>query len=149
MRIVRTRYKVLFIAAWLIGFGIVRGLLEQVGAGGFADWLGSFVSLAMTFWAVRVFRVPEEDIPAPRALWRMTGRPTAGFLFGGLIVVGAAFGVWGLIYSNVVAPSPFSTAVAGTDSVPHQVVSLIISVVVGVLYLRSSFRLARRVDVAA
>jgi len=36
--------------------------------------------LALIYGATRVFRVREEPLVAPRAWWRATGRPTAGFV---------------------------------------------------------------------
>jgi hypothetical protein len=42
--------------------------------------------LALIYGATRVFRVREEPLVAPRAWWRATGRPTAGFVIAAYIV---------------------------------------------------------------
>lgn len=43
--------------------------------------------LALIYGATRVFRVREEPLVAPRAWWRATGRPTAGFVIAAYIVL--------------------------------------------------------------
>jgi hypothetical protein len=146
MRIVKTRFKILFLASWVIVLGVVVGILPAVGLRAAGDWVSTLGFALMTIVAVRIFRVREEDIAAPRPRWRMTGRPTAGFFIGGINVLSAASGAWGLVYSNVVADPPsIATTLAGGGSLPIQIASLVIDAIFGVLFLRSSFRLARRV----
>jgi hypothetical protein len=41
--------------------------------------------LALIYLATRVFRVREEPLVRPRAWWRATGRPTAGFVIAALV----------------------------------------------------------------
>ena len=43
--------------------------------------------LALTYLATRVFRVREEPQVPARAWWRATGRPAAGFVIAGVVVV--------------------------------------------------------------
>lgn len=146
MRIVKTRYKILFIAAWLVVLGVASWLLPEAGLTVVSDWLSILGFAAMTVIAVRVFRVREEDIVAPRPYWRLTGRPTAGFLLGGLNALSAASAVWSMIYTSSVAnPSAEAALFAAPGTLPVQIVSIVIDAAFGFLYLRSSFRLARRV----
>lgn len=58
------------------------------------EWAGLLASPALQVLvvavAVRTFRDPDvEDVAAPRAPWRMTARPTAGFVMGALFLVQA------------------------------------------------------------
>ncbi|BDZ50271.1 hypothetical protein GCM10025867_25120 [Frondihabitans sucicola] len=145
MRIVKGRYKFLYVVAFLLGLGALTEVFQRAGIPGAVDWVGALGFALLTVIAVRIFRVPEEDVAAPRPLWRMTGRPTAGFLLGGLNALSAATVIWALVYSRVVErPSVVAASFPGSG-LTVQIVSVVVEAALAVLYLRSSFRLARRV----
>ncbi|ARC58564.1 hypothetical protein AS850_15860 [Frondihabitans sp. 762G35] len=141
MRIVRTRYKVLY----LLGFGAIgfalSALLNAVDGSGLAAAVASILLNGLLVVAVRCFRVPEEDIAAPRPWWRMTGRPTAGFLLGTVYgLSGLGYAVFAVLGRLPAATTP-EEAVQGTPF--FVVVDTLIALAWAVLYLRSSRRLAR------
>jgi hypothetical protein len=86
---------------------------ELVAAAYFVAWVAV---------GVRVFRGAGEQVEAPRAWWRMTSRPTAGFVLAAVLGLG------------VLVP-------AGAPSSAPQVVA---QLVVGVAYLGSSIALVSR-----
>ena len=51
-----------------------------------APFIGSLWFLAIVVVGVRVFRGPDEPVEPPRAWWRMTARPFAGFLLAAYFV---------------------------------------------------------------
>lgn len=136
MRIVRTRYKVLLLLAGYAVLAAVTDVLDERPAA----WVGYFLTLAIVAVAVRTFRVPEEDIAAPRPLWRLTGRPSMGFVLGFVVSVNAVFGVFFLVLHPLGAEflGPLTA-----EGLALQIVEIVTSLAVGVLYFRSSRRIAR------
>ncbi len=88
--------------------------------------------LALIYGATRVFRVREEPLVAPRAWWRATGRPTAGFLF-------AAYVVLGVLATYIPAALDGVALSAGDLALTGLWTGL-----VAAFYLNSSIRLSRR-----
>ena len=52
--------------------------------------IGNLIWVAFLVFAVRVFRGADENIAAPRPWWKMTARPTAGFVLGALSAASVA-----------------------------------------------------------
>jgi hypothetical protein len=88
----------------------------------------------------RIFRVPEEPIEPPRPWWRLTGRPTAGFVLAALFALQAITNQLTL----VIGDRGRAGEDGGTASVTVVTVACAIA---AVAYLASSLRLrARRVE---
>lgn len=95
MRIIRTRFKLLF-----LGAAVVLKLLEGVTVGAVLPAIagtivGALFSLALVVTGVRIFRGRGESLES-RALWRATAAPTAGYVIAGallLIAIGDAAAV--------------------------------------------------------
>lgn len=143
MRIVRNRYKFLFLFGAFLVAGIIVGILDEVPALALAGaWFGVIVTPVVLLVATRVFRVAEEDVAAPRPLWRMTGRPTAGFVLGGILGLTVVMSLWIEIYGRTIGAEAFSN-LEGPGGFPLTIVDLVVSAVIAVLYFRSSIRLTR------
>ncbi len=149
MRIVRNGYKFLFLFAAFVVLGIGTTLLGEVPSLAVAAaWIGVAVTPLVVVVATRVFRVPEEDIVSPRPLWRMTGRPTAGFVLGSILALNIIASVWIEIYGRTIGASDYST-IDSPGGLPVLIVDLLVSAVIAVLYYRSSIRLNREGSPAA
>lgn len=140
MRIVKTRYKVLFLLVSALVLGFIVGGLQAAGLETATGWANVVGVPVIVIAAVRMFRVREEDVARPRPLWRTTGRPTAGFFIGGLNALSVAAGVWGLVYA---AGRDDAAARAAADGTGLTIVSLVVDGLFAVWYLNSAFRLAR------
>lgn len=98
--------------------------------------LRSALVFALVVLAARVFRGATEPGNEPRPWWRMTGAPMAGF------ILGAIFGLAGIglfIYSVAVETDAAARAFRSQES--YVVVTCILFLALGVLYLTSSARL--------
>ncbi|MGJ4845999.1 hypothetical protein [Leifsonia sp. Le1] len=84
---------------------------------------------AVIVFGARVFRGEEEDAVAPRPLWRMTAKPTAGFLLAGFFAFQAV--------------SAGVNAATADAYAPLYVVAIAFSLAVAGAYLNSSLRLRR------
>lgn len=135
LRIRKTRWKLVYI---VVGTGLLAGiahllapLLEVTSAA----VLGDILFLLFSLGGARAFRGRGEPIEPPRAWWRMTSRPTAGLVLGGLLTLSLAQSVYGAF-----------TESAGmlSRTVPD---AILVAVLAG-LYVNSSVRLLRRRAVA-
>jgi hypothetical protein len=128
VRILRKRYKALYIFG---GYAVIVAINLTVGRQ-FPVLVGAVLSqvLSIAHYAVgiRTFRGPEERIEPPRAWWRATARPTAGYWIGIASII-----VWPLNFGTS-HPAPFT---------PEHLVTGFVNLVVGVYYLNSSIRLSR------
>jgi hypothetical protein len=84
LRIVKTRYKVLYVVvAILVAVIAVPNFWGQPWA-----WvsivIGNAVFLSFFVVAIRCFRGREEPVEPKRAVWRFTARPTSGFVMAGV-----------------------------------------------------------------
>ena len=94
-RITSNESKVgIVIGGWVIGLLAALGVGAVVGglAGTDAGVVTGMVLLYLTpivivVFCVRTFRGPSEPVAPPRRWWRMTERPTSGFIVGGLFLV--------------------------------------------------------------
>ena len=93
------------------------------------DLVAVFVlNFLYVFVGVRTFRGPGEDVAAPRAWWRATARPLAGFIIGGIASVLALISLLGALGS-----SPEQSGTAAVVCVGWALLAA--------YYLNSSFRL--------
>jgi len=136
LRIVRTRYKVLYIVVGLglelfLGFAVlshwpifVRALVGQVFVYGFY------------LIAVRSFRSSKEAVEPPRPWWRVTGGVASGFVLAGLHLLFAAMNVLDFIgISPGEAPARSGSPYAVADAVSWALLAA--------AYVNSSVRLHR------
>lgn len=113
----------------LAPFGAVLGaLLLGLALGEWAFVPGVIVlQLVVVGGAVRTFRDADvEDVTAPRPLWRMTARPTSGFVLGGLFLVESV---------SAVLRAP------GQPDLWAVLLAAAVSATLGVAFVRSSLRL--------
>ena len=129
MRITTTINKVIYI---LVGEAVVlalNGLLIYNVVPPVVDLIAVLVlNFVYVFIGVRTFRGPGEDVAAPRAWWRATSRPFAGFIIGGIASVLALISLLGAL-----ASSPEQSGTAAVVCVGWALLAA--------YYLNSSFRL--------
>jgi uncharacterized membrane protein YfcA len=98
--------------------------------------LRSILVLLMILLAARFFRGATEPGDEPRAWWRMTGAPMAGFVLGVIFGLGAlALLVYEIALETDAMVRHFRT------QEPYVVVTCIVFAALAVLYLTSSIRL--------
>jgi hypothetical protein len=89
VRIVKNEAKVAYVVAAAV-ISTLAVVLGGLGGGmPVASLLGTGLVVAAVVFAVRVFRDANEPITPARAWWRMTARPTSGFVLGILFLVNA------------------------------------------------------------
>ncbi|WP_426520009.1 hypothetical protein ACPPVQ_07030 [Diaminobutyricibacter sp. McL0618] len=129
MRITTTVNKVIYI---LVGEVVVLALNSIViynVVPPVVDLIAVFVlNFVYVFIGVRTFRGPGEDVAAPRAWWRATARPFAGFIIGGIASVLALISLLGAL-----AAPPEQSGTAAVVCVGWALLAA--------YYLSSSFRL--------
>ena len=133
VRIRSTWLKVGYIAA----YALLALFLGRVNAAlGTPDLLAVFLANALLVATIivgaRVFRVREEDPVPARPWWQLTGRPKAGFVIVGLIVVGDIF-AW---VGQITGWSPGDT--------PSLILNSVFNIAIVAMYVRSSVLLRRR-----
>jgi hypothetical protein len=131
LRLRRTRWKIAYI---LIGVVSVFALDPVIRSLMFPNVVYAVASNSLTvllyFGGVRSFRGLGEPIEPPRAWWRMTSRPRAGYTIGSLLVAGSAYGV----YLATTEPPESTVTVA---------LGVVVDATLAFLYFRSSIRLRR------
>lgn len=85
--------------------------------------------------AVRSFRGESESREAPRAWWRMSARPTSGFVFAVLFLLQGV----SLVASCLLNDNPVQSANAASF-----LVLAVLNLIIGVFFAHSSIRLLRR-----
>ena len=124
MRVRNGASKSAFVVAGY-ALALVIGLVIESSTGsGWGVVVSSWIVLLLVLVLTRLFR-GENESDAPRAWWRMTASPTAGYVLSGLF----AFSVIGSIASSAVVLGSW--------------VSGIVSLVIAIAYLNSSIRLSR------
>lgn len=118
----------------VLSIGIVATLTAPLiavgtGSGDLARLVGQALSIAGILWCTRVFRGPSEDVRAPRAWWRATEKPAAGFVVGAVLLFSIA---------NVALADPAPRAATAA-------VSVVLYLVAAAWFFHSSVRLARQV----
>jgi len=128
LRIVKTPLKVLYI---LVGYAAVLAVntfvlgripLEWVG-----DILGVALEFAFVYFGTRVFRGRGEAVVPPRAGWRMSAAPPAGFVVA-VLLIGAMAAAAGSVFTE-------------TTHVAARLGSVAVWGLLAALYLRSSLLL--------
>ena len=98
--------------------------------------LRAFLVVVLVLLATRVFRSKSEPDNSPRPLWRMTGRPLAGWVLGVLLGL-TAFGF--VIAGLGIELTPAARSARGGE--PVIVVIAVLFAALAALYLTSSIRL--------
>jgi len=137
LRIVRTRFKLLYFVAYFVEGVLLRVLLPPATPD--VLWVGSghLLFILFVFVAVRSFRGRDEPIDPPRAPWRMTGTVRSAVILAIVLLV--------LVTVDVV---DFATSRHAVTLV-HAVSSLFTdleNLVLAVLYINSAVRLRRSPD---
>jgi hypothetical protein len=135
LRIVRTRYKLLYFVVWLAVTYVFSRYI-------YPHWSeiprlvsAQVLSTGFTVLAIRSFRGRSEPVAPPRPWWRMTGGVVSGFLLGGLWLVSipllilVQLGVWP---TPTVAEPPVEFGV-----------NTAINAVLAALFIHSAIRLRR------
>lgn len=129
IRITSPQSKVTFIVLGFLAVTVVTllaALAVDVSAALFLAY-GSLCIVVVT--GARLFRGDGEDRAAPRAPWRMTAKPTTGFVLAGAFVLQAV--------------STGAGAAVALDHAPLYVFAIVFSLVIAAAYLNSSLRLLR------
>jgi hypothetical protein len=92
--------------------------------------IGFVMNLAYTLLGVRIFRGYHEPVAEPRAWWRWTGRPKAGFWLGALH-----------LFALLAAIQDFWPRDGLATSLPGGILNSALFVIVAFGYLNSSLRL--------
>lgn len=93
LRIVRTRYKLLYLAVWIGVTVVVRTWVFPHVSAVVVLVVSPVVFLGFFVVAVRSFRGAREPVYPPRAWWRVTGGVPSGFVLAVLWLALAAVGV--------------------------------------------------------
>ncbi len=128
LRIVSGNAK--FAYVFLAGVGALMLLMLAMGLG---TWVGTLsaipLHLLVVGYAVRNFRDAEiEPVAPPREWWRMTARPTSGYVVGTLYVLQGG----SVALTAFQRPEPWALLLGA-----------VVQVLLGVAFLRSSVRLRR------
>lgn len=141
LRIVRTRFKVLYFAVW-VATNLVQGLLFRLFVPELQRVvLGELTFIALVFVAVRSFRGASEAVDPPRAWWRMTGTVRSGVVLAVLMVWSSA----SLLTSVLGWPHPSRLTLVGRFD---EAISAVEYLALAVLYVNSAVRLRRSPDPA-
>lgn len=131
VRIRQTRWKVVYVAvAVTVIVAAYAELVPRTLPYPVNVLVMNAIVVAVVAVGCRSFRGRGEDVAAPRPWWRMTARPTAGFVIAALVLVNAA----GAVVVAVFVP---------TGRPLEVVLNPAVDVVVGAFYLHSSIRLLR------
>jgi hypothetical protein len=130
LRIRKTRWKVAYI---VVGVGLIlliNGLfLSHVLPRPVDAVVGNLFTVLLYFGGARSFRGSREPVAPARAWWRMTSRPTAGFVIGALLSVSFASDIF-----SFSRPAGFTFT---------YVLGAIVDLLMAFLYFHSSIRLRR------
>lgn len=137
LRIRKTGWKTLYIVVGWVAVVVLSEAVRPLGISALvAAGLRSVLFLAFVVVAARVFRGHGEALSAPRAWWRMTARPAAGFVLGSYFSVTVLADLV-LAFASSGAPS------SGRFAPTALVVDAIATAPLVFLYLNSSIRLVR------
>jgi hypothetical protein len=130
MRIVRTRYKVLYvIVVFLIILLLQQVVFTRILPYPIEIFVGPILEGTAFYVGTRTFRGSEEPAHASRDWWRMTARPRASLVIGVLLCISAALDI---IY-----------AVTRPSEVPTFVVAFVEDAALAFFYFNSRARLER------
>jgi len=131
IRLRKTRWKVAYIILGVVTQVAIEIVIQPFRLPNLIYALvANLLSILLIFGGVRSFRGLGEPIEPPRAWWRMTSRPRAGYIVGSLFVLNSANGV-----------------LVATTGPPELIFNVAINVMVDAslafLYFRSSARLRK------
>ncbi|MEV8134487.1 hypothetical protein [Microbacterium aurantiacum] len=117
----------------VLGVGIAATLTAPLlaaatGSSDLARLAGQVLAIAGILCCTRVFRGPSENVCAPRAWWRATEKPPAGFVVGAVLLFSIA---------NVAVAEP-------APSAAWAAVSVVLLLAAAAWFFHSSVRRARR-----
>jgi len=140
LRIVRTRYKLLYFVVWFgVGLLLARWVYPAIPEV-LKVILGNLMFIALVVVAIRSFRGSSEPVAPPRAWWRMTGTVRSSVVLAVLVFLTCAISIPGIIGRT---PAPTLVGLAGL------VLSQIENLALVVLYINSAVRLHRSPDPVA
>lgn len=139
IRITRVRSKLAFVGAYALAVVILVALPIPAIAHSLAVDVVTVVFLVV---GVRAFRGRGEPVAPPRAWWRATSRPRAGFWIAGLQLFA--------VFSAVLDANNLTLRELSTPAEWFVAVDMIVwSIAIGAFYLQSSVRLVRNTKRAA
>lgn len=131
LRLRKTRWKIAYIAIGVGSLFVLNGgILSHLLPDPIYAVVANLLTVLLYFIGVRSFRGAGEPVQPPRAWWRMTSRPRAGFVIGSLLILSFADGVF------VAVSGPSDLKFAG-------VLSAIVDASLAFFYFRSSILLRR------
>ncbi|HEY5222852.1 MAG TPA: hypothetical protein VIJ18_07380 [Microbacteriaceae bacterium] len=131
LRIRRTRWKFAYVVLGIALLMVLNAyVFSRVLPSPVAAVASNVLVVALYFVGTRSFRGAGEPIEPPRAWWRMTSRPTAGFVIGSLLALS--------VISDIAGARSAIPGYAFTNSLDAVVDSILV-----VLYVHSSMRLVR------
>ena len=137
LRIVRTRFKLLYFAAYAVEGVLLRVVLPPLTPEPLWLFTGHLCFIAFVFVAVRSFRGRGEPIQPPRAAWRMTGTVRSAVILAIVLLVLVAAGI-----VDFATPRHPVTLVHAVSSLLTDLENLALAV----LYINSAVRLRRSPD---
>ena len=130
MRIQRTALKALYVAGGIVLVAIVENYVFSFLPGFVAHILDALAQAAFVLSATRAFRSAGEPVAPPRAWWRATGQPTAGFVLAALFALGTAF-------------TALTEPRGAAENLPGWWLNVVLTGAIALYYLHSSIRLVR------
>jgi hypothetical protein len=131
IRLRKTRWKVAYILIGVIALAAIEIAIQPLMISNpMSAVVANSLTVLLYFGGVRSFRGLGEPIEPPRAWWRMTSRPRAGYIIGSLLVLSSANGVL--------------VAITGPRELIFNVaISVVVDASLAFLYFRSSTRLRK------
>ena len=139
LRIVRTRFKLLYFAGYLVVGVLLTRLFYPFVPDLVGLVVGHLLFLALVVIAVRSFRGSREPVERPRAWWRMTGTVRSAVVLAVVFLLSTVIGSADL----AIPRRPISLGNAVSD-----VVNILESLALALLYINSAVRLHRSPDPA-
>jgi hypothetical protein len=137
LRIVRTRYKLLYFVVWF-GLGVLLGrLVYPVMPEVLKVIVGNLAFIGLVVVALRSFRGASEPVEPPRAWWRMTGTVRSSIVVAVLLFLLNVISIPGIIGRK---PAPTPVGIADLVLTGIEYLALV------VLYINSAVRLHRSPD---
>lgn len=97
LRLVNAGWKLIYIVGGgILTFGLFR-LINLIPSDIATAWLTTVIQSAWIYYATRIFRGPGELLNEPRPWWRMTARPTAGYVLGAVMLLGVGSSLFGFV----------------------------------------------------
>lgn len=137
LRIVRTRFKVLYFVAFVAEGLLLRIEIPPATPQTLQAVFGNVIFIAFFFVAVRSFRGRREPVQPPRALWRMTGTVRSAIVLAVFLLLATA----GSVVAVATPSHPLTLGYA-----IWAVINILENLALAVLYVNSAVRLRRSPD---